>query len=369
MEKMISVKSSLLKQVREYYKVTLPELCERTKIKVEKLEQFEAGWDYPSYAQLEKIANFYNKPVFFFFGEGMVNSEDIIPALRKIEKNYGESSLSKQTMELLEKAAIYRRNLKELYEGEKCTSFSALISQCTSQEDLIKTLREKLDLELEKQSSFQRPEDLLEYLRDEFYELGVYIFKDSFKNDEISGLCVYDDVFPIVLLNNKTSFTRQIFTLFHEIYHLYLKEADLDHTYNNEETECNTFASEFLIPNEDLRKKLEEIDDIEDEREIDRLAKRYNVSRDAVMYRLVKMKLLELDFYADKRIGFFRNMSASTGGNFYYTKMSYLGQPYLNKIFSSYYAGKLTKLQVGMYTGLKSVHLPKIATKMTGGAL
>ena len=87
------------------------------------------------------------------------------------------------------------------------------------------------------------------------------------------------------------------------------------------------------------------------------------------MYRLVKMKLLDKDFYNAKKVGHFREVSSSSGGNFYYTKMSYLGTQYLNKVFSSYYAGKLSKSQVGLYTGLKSVHVSKLATKMMGGAL
>ena len=50
------------------------------------------------------------------------------------------------------------------------------------------------------------------------------MFKDSFKADDVSGLCLCDEEYPVILLNNKMSFTRQIFTVFHEIYHLFAKE-------------------------------------------------------------------------------------------------------------------------------------------------
>lgn len=369
MEKMLSVKGESLRKIREYYQVTLADVFERTKIKEEKLREFESGEDFPSYPQLEKLAEFYNKPVFYFFNDDSTCvSNEVEIAFRKIEHRYGED-FTKQTIELMEKADAYRANLSELYEDENSIVFSDKVDGCNTNESLICRLRELLSLSLEVQSKFSKPEDFLEYLRNEFYNLGVYVFKDSFKNDGISGLCLYDDIFPVILLNNKTSFKRQIFTLLHEVYHLYLKEADIDYTYGEEEAECNKFASEFLIPSDDLSKQLERIDDIEELEELDRLAKRYNVSRDAIMYRLVKNGLLDVGFYKNNSVGFFREPNASAGGNFYFTKMSYLGAPYLSKVFSSYYSGKLSKFQVGMYTGLKSMHVSKLASKMMGGAL
>lgn len=272
MDKMTSVKGDSLKYIREYYKVSLAEVYARTKINVENLMKFESGEDFPSYAQLEKLADYYNKPLFFFFSKDIPRENDIEIAFRKIEEAYGDDSISKQTMELIEKASAYRLNLNELYENENREIFSELVGKCLSHRELKEMLREVLDLSLAKQMEFTRPEMLLEYLRNKFYELGVYVFKDSFKNNSISGLCVYDDEFPIVLLNNKTSFTRQIFTLFHEIYHLYLKEADIDFTEGIEERECNKFASDFLIPEDDLKFQLDLMDDIEDITALNKLA-------------------------------------------------------------------------------------------------
>lgn len=93
---------------------------------------------------------------------------------------------------------------------------------------------------------------MLEYIRETLYDLGIYVFKDSFKADDVSGLCLYDNKYPIILLNNKTSFTRQIFTVFHEIYHLFCKETNVYYLDYDNEKACDQFASEFLIPAEDF---------------------------------------------------------------------------------------------------------------------
>lgn len=69
---------------------------------------------------------------------------------------------------------------------------------------------------------------LLERFRDELYKVGIYVFKDSFKDDSVSGLCLFDERFPVILLNNKMTFPRQLFTLFHEVYHIFINSNDID---------------------------------------------------------------------------------------------------------------------------------------------
>lgn len=369
MEKMVSIKSESLKLAREYYAVTLEEVCIKTKIKIENLKNYESGEDYPSYSQLEKLAAYYNRPLFFFFSNYSSADNKAQIAFRSIQQSGDE--LTKHTRELIEKADAYRLNLDELYqvEDEKNARFIDLITEnaCFDSSDLIDLLRKKLELGLEKQISFTQANDLLEYLREKLYDIGIYVFKDSFKDNSIAGLCVYDEDYPIILLNNKTTFTRQIFTLFHEIYHIFLKEADIDYAEKNEETECNKFASNFLIPENDLLLQLSQIDDIEDIVILKKIAQRYKVSVDAIMYRLVKMGYISKGFYRENSVGAFRQ-GKSAGGNFYYTKMSYLGNAYLNKVFTSYYAGKISKAQVGIYTSLKTANVSKLASKMFGGA-
>ncbi|MCH5345162.1 MAG: ImmA/IrrE family metallo-endopeptidase [Acetatifactor sp.] len=366
MEKMTSIKSDVLKYIREYYQVSLEEVCDKTKIKIEALQKYESGEDFPSYPQLEKLADYYNRPVFFFFANSIPNVAKIQVAFRSIENQY-KVGLTKPVRELIEKADMYRLSLEELFAEDPRVCFTDIIKNCKSEEGLMDVLRAALKLDLTVQGGFTRPENLLEFLRTNLFENGIYVFKDSFKNDDISGLCVYDEKFPVILINNKMSFKRQIFTLFHEIYHIYLKEADIDYTNGYEETKCNNFASNFLIPETDLLEQIERIDVVQDIDEIDNLAKRYNVSRDALMYRLLKMELIDKDFFNQNRVGSLRKANAMAGGNFYYTKMSYLGSSYLNKVFSSYYSGKITKSQVGIYTGLKTMHVSKLASKMMGG--
>lgn len=61
--------------------------------------------------------------------------------------------------------------------------------------------------------------------------------------------------------------------------------------------------------------------------------------------------------------------SATTGGNFYFTKISYMGRKYLKSVFSEYYSGKISVAEVGKYTGLKASHISRLSSNMFGGVL
>lgn len=365
MAKMVSVNHEALLYAREHYALTLPEVSEKTKIKISVLEQYEKGNDFPTYSQLEKLSDYYNKPMFYFFTKDIEKY-----SINKVAfRGNANEELHKRLRELIEGANIYKLNLEELYKGEDKTRFRDLLTQMDCQDTicLIEFLRESLELDLNKQMSYNHADQLLEYLRDKLYDIGIYVFKDSFKDKSASGLCIYDDKYPIVLLNNKTTFTRQLFTLFHEIYHIFLREADIDYVGRGEETACNDFASYFLIPEEDFEKQINLHEDLENDAVIQILARRYCVSDDAIMYRLRKMGKIGEAYYRSRQAVYFREGNSS-GGNFYFTRMSYLGNAYLNKVFNSYYSGKITKVQVGMYTKLKPVHISKLASMRFGGS-
>ncbi|MCL2400364.1 MAG: helix-turn-helix domain-containing protein [Defluviitaleaceae bacterium] len=104
-EKMVSVNRERLKHAREYYGLSLDEVADRSKIKrdlLEKFEKFEKESDTPSYAQLTKLSELYDRPLLYFFFNGNPPSDDKLSfAFRKIEKHIDEP-LSMQMRKMLE---------------------------------------------------------------------------------------------------------------------------------------------------------------------------------------------------------------------------------------------------------------------------
>lgn len=133
-------------------------------------------------------------------------------------------------------------------------------------------------------------------------------------DDDLSGFLLRGGDRTIIGVNDAHPVERRRFTIAHELGHALLHErAELrvDHGFSVnfrsprssegtsvEEVEANTFAATLLMPFRLLRRELEggRID-IEDDKQVGRLARRYIVSSTAMNFRL--MNLLPRDYRSE----------------------------------------------------------------------
>lgn len=234
-DRMISVKPEKLKEIRLYYGSEIRDVPESV-ISAEKLIKFESGEDFPTYAELSRLADYYNRPMFFFFMERSDDDFSPIPVSFRSTRDYSGAD-PKKMQELKETAGHLLMNVSELFEedmrsGKKMSFYGKLAEdKIRTEQEFIDWLRKELDFPLEKQKSMKNTSaETLEYIRSRLYDLGIYVFKDAFKDipETVSGLCVYDENFPVILLNNKNTFNRQLFTLFHELCHLFSRRSEIN---------------------------------------------------------------------------------------------------------------------------------------------
>lgn len=138
---------------------------------------------------------------------------------------------------------------------------------------------------------------------------GVLLTSASDK-DDISGFLLCSPGSPAVIgVNASHRRVRQRFTIAHELGHLLLHgktELHVDRLVvrmrdrqdrdggNEDEMEANRFAAEILMPGEFLRADLENLGpvSVDDEQAISKLAKRYQVSKQAMTIRLTSLDLI-----------------------------------------------------------------------------
>jgi Zn-dependent peptidase ImmA (M78 family) len=273
-------------------------------------------------------------------------------------------------LRLFRQAQAMQLNLEELNGGVNPASqiiFEDLSFQPgSSVESMVKAVRKYLGIDVKTQVSWRDTDVAFKAWRNKVEESGVFVFKEAFKQDEISGFCLYDDTFPVIYINNSMPTTRQIFTLFHELGHLLLKASGITkrndafirriHGDNKKiEVLCNRFAGEFLVPKADFDIIVSNIQI--DEQIIQDLANRYSVSREVILRRCLEKKLIDRSYYEQKSKQWIKEAKeervGSKGGNYYFNKATYLGDNYLGLVFKKYYQSIISVDQVAEYLGVK----------------
>lgn len=138
---------------------------------------------------------------------------------------------------------------------------------------------------------------------------GAKVLYSDF-NMEVSGVLIRKEGAVIIGVASEQSAERQRFTIAHELGHLLLHEGEEVHVdkvfrvnlrsqvsskaEDVEEIEANAFAASLLMPFSFLRSDLRSITlDIDDPRQIETLARRYEVSAQAMTFRLMNILSLE----------------------------------------------------------------------------
>lgn len=80
-------------------------------------------------------------------------------------------------------------------------------------------------------------------------KLGILAFEaGDVELCEMTGICIFHDRIPIILLNDKDSPINRIFSLFHELTHLLLGKSAICNgsQLNKKEIFCNAVSEKFL---------------------------------------------------------------------------------------------------------------------------
>ncbi len=379
MNKNIPVNPNIIRWARESTGYSIEDVAEkigRKHVTVNVVQDWEDGNSSPTYPQLERLAyEIFKRPLALFFFPEPPEEETPRQSFRTLPQEEIDF-LKPKLLYLIRKAMVFRENLKELFDyvnpAKKKILIDFEIKSSDSVSNVAVEVRNYLGVSLNEQYALKSTEEALKYWRNLLEEHGIFIFKDAFKEDDLSGFCLYDDVFPIIYINNSQPKIRQIFTLFHELAHLLFKTGGID--LNNDdfirsmsgsnkriEIFCNKFSGEFLVPTEDVKKHLHNTS-INDNL-LSELARKYSVSREVILRKCLELRHIDHEYYNVKVLEWkyerLKNESSDSGGNYYLTQKAYLGDRYVETAFNKYYNGFISKLQLSEYLGMKETNVFK----------
>jgi Zn-dependent peptidase ImmA (M78 family) len=349
---------------------------EAAAVTFKKIAAWEAGEAFPTYPQLEKLADTFKVPVAVFFFPQPPDLPSIKETFRTLGSEQFDQIPSKIRL-LLRKALTFQMSLAELNSGrnpaERLITRDLAFQPNTSIGRIADSVREYLGVPLEQQFGWRDTEVALEHWRDALLSVGVHVFKDQFRQDDFSGFCLYDDEFPIVYINNTTTKTRQIFTLFHELAHLLFHTSGID-TLNDDyidalprdekriEIICNRLAARLLVPEDAFDRAFSGRPATETTAE--ELAALFKVSREFIFRKFLDRDLITMHNYTAAAARWATQKKDRTGGDHYNTKIAYLGKEYINLAFRRYYQNRIDETQLADYLDTKPRNLAMLEDYM-----
>ena len=166
-----------------------------------KIVEWEAGEAFPSYPQLEKMAEKFKVPVAVFFFPAPPD----LPPIEETFRTLGPDQIAEippRIRLLLRKARTFQMGVEELNGGrnpaERLITRDLVFRPTDRIEEIAAEVRAYLGVTMEQQFAWGDAETALEEWRRVLLGVGVYVFKDSFREPDYSGFCLYDANFHAV---------------------------------------------------------------------------------------------------------------------------------------------------------------------------
>jgi Zn-dependent peptidase ImmA (M78 family) len=190
---------------------------------------------------------------------------------------------------------------------------------------------------------------------------------------EFRGFVLADEYAPLVFVNGSDGKAAQMFTLAHEVSHVFFGSSaafdlrQLIPAQDRTEQACNQVAAEFLVPETELRRVWPAARDADEP--FQELARRFKVSAIVAARRAMDLTLIDrsafFDFYrayqADERR---KRERPSEGGDFYAVQALRVGTRFAATVVRAVREGRLLYSEAYDLTGLHGKTFEKFAVSL-----
>lgn len=350
--KRVATKPELLRWARERSGRSAESLAG----KFPKLAAWEAGTARPTLKQLERFAKAMFVPVGYLFLREPPAERIPIPDLRTT----GNKQMGHPSPDLLDTIYLCQRRQAWYREwarsaGEESRAFVGSARLDDPVEDTAAAMRRALAFDLDARRKCPTWAEALRKFIAEAEASGVLVMVSGVVGSnnhrrldlqEFRGFALADDLAPLVFLNGADTKAAQMFTLAHELVHLWLGESALTDVApasaptQQIESWCNRVAAELLVPMTVLRQELPRGDALN---EVQHLARRFKVSTLVVLRRLLDARRLSRDAFEevyDAELARLRAHAKASGGDFYLTLAVRLSRRFARALVASTLEGQ-----------------------------
>jgi Zn-dependent peptidase ImmA (M78 family) len=330
----VDVKPELLRWARKRSRIEPDTLAER----FPKLGSWERRDSLPTLKQLEDFARATHTPVGFLFLSEPPVEHVPIPDFRTAGGNRLErpSPDLLDTIYLCQQRQDWYRDFARIA-GEEPRPFVGSVERGADVVETASTMRAELGFSIAARRDAPTWTDALRKFIELAERIGVLVMVNGVVGNnnhrrldprEFRGFALADTMAPLVFINGADTKAAQMFTLAHELVHVWTGESALtdsdESAPGNLHTErwCNEVAAELLVPLGDFAGEQRPVADLR--RELDRLARVFKVSTLVILLRMRDAGTLKGDAYRAayvREAARIESLARKSGkGNFYLTQ-------------------------------------------------
>lgn len=296
----VNINPDILKWAREEAGFDPAEIAKKVSTPLDRYKNWEKkGLNIPL-GKLQSLAGQYKRQLAVFFLPEVPAKINKPKDFRNLAPK--QSRLSKDVLMVMRDVTYFRQTALEL-QGEAYwkNRYGWLKEVENIKQDnnaLAIWLREKLNISIDEQLKWKSDNEAFRTWRQAVEnQLGILIFQFSMPLNEVQGFCFTDNLPYSIVVNSKHHYTSRLFTIFHELAHIIRHHSGICIVDNvnekqQEEFSCNSFAGNFLVPQDNLIVT----DNLS---EIQTYANKFRVSREVYLRRMKdENKINSLKFYA-----------------------------------------------------------------------
>ena len=358
------VTPDLLVWARQRRGLSAEEIAKKLNVKSEAIVDWEAGERQPTFRQAQRFAQVLHVPFGYLFLPSPPKQGLPIPDFR-IVTNQPPNEPSPDFLDLLNdvltKQQWFREHLET--EGAEPLPFVGRYGVDDSVEAIASDIRITLAVNDDLRRQSKSWEGFLRELVRRTEDLGILVLRSGVVGsnnsrplsvEEFRGFAISDELAPLVFINGRDFRAAQIFTLAHELAHLWIGETGVSNPdYKLRPTEqgnavervSNRVAAETLVPSEDFLARWQN-GSTPIETNLHSLTYHYRVSGMVVLRQAYDLELIPPDDYwvhYDRIVSRMSDVAsdAEPGGNFYFTLLARNSHAFVSAVISSVAEGNL----------------------------
>lgn len=370
------VNPKILQWARARSGLSYPELETVLKTSAEELASWERGQTHPPFDKAQKVARALRIPFGYLF---LSEPPDLSIPLPDLRTQIDRHPLSLNFLEVLNDALVkqdwYREYLQQI--GARGPQFVESFTLKDDARSVAADIRRVLGINSDLRRSAANWGDYLAKLASRSEEVGILVMRSGvvgnatrrkLSSREFQGFALTDSLAPIVFVNSEDFKAAQIFTLVHELAHIWIGQnaiSHLDPTIPKEpespiETFCNHVSAEALVPSQEFDRAWihTEIEPL-----VSRLSRNFWVSSLVILRRALELdKISKKDFFAHIEIEKKKyKKERVSGGDYYRNVISRMSWQFTNAVLTQAREGNLLYRDAARLLSMKVPTLMKFS--------